>query len=89
MDRWEILTEKFEGGPGLYQEKFIIICQREADFHKLQYMAKRRYPDAEPCEVPERILELYPLSFGYWVNKHDPKCSPIDLKNGSIRKKIT
>jgi hypothetical protein len=89
MDKWKVLTNLSEGGPGIYQEKLIICSADEKGLKKLHAMVKRNYPEAEECVVPAQILNRYPHSFGYWVNKHDPKASWMDIKNGSIRKKIT
>lgn len=88
MDKWEVITKPDQAGHGIYQEKFIIIAHEPADDIKLRELIKREYPEAEKCDVPPKILSMYPQAFGFWVNKHDPKCSIEDLKAGNIRKKI-
>lgn len=87
---WKILTSKKDiVNPGVYQEKLIVCCgNKDNDYHRLRNSLKESHPEAEECEVPKDILSLFPASFGYWVNKHDPKCSLKDIKEGNIRIKI-
>jgi hypothetical protein len=88
-DEWKILTNLSEAGLGIYQEK-MIVCSPDAEMLiKLKAMVKENYPEAEECVVPAQILNRFPHSFGYWVNKHDPTATWKEIKSGSIRKKIT
>ena len=91
MDKWKVLKSKKEViNPGIFQEKLIVLFnQKDEDWQQLRAKVKESNPEAEECEVPERILSEFPASFGYWVNKHDPKVSERDLKEGNIRMKIS
>jgi hypothetical protein len=89
MDKWKVLTEPSEGGPGIYQEKLIVCSADQEGLKKLHQMVKDNYPEAEECVVPAQILNRFPHSFGYWVNKHDRHVTWKDIKSGNIRKKIS
>lgn len=84
---WKVLKNKKDiVNPGIFQEKLIVCCgSKDYNYRRLRMQLKASHPDAEECEVPAGILSLFPASFGYWVNKHDPHCSLKDIKEGNIR----
>lgn len=87
---WKILKSKKDIiNPGIFQEKLIVCCASKGHAcNRLMAQLRLSHPDAEECDVPEEILALFPASFGYWVNKHNPSVSEKDIKQGNIRMKI-
>lgn len=88
--KWKIITSVDDLIPaGIYQEKLIVVGEDADKMADLKASTLKKNPEAEQCEVPADILKLYPLSFGFWVNKTDPRVSKKDILNGSLRLLVT